>query len=116
LQALQRERQLLFGRECADCLSVVSGGSYIAATFILNASALAYDQTLPLRPQPLAADAPETEHVLSHGHYLLEDGKLKLVTRLVVPGVFNVAALIVLFLWTGTMLADFAWGADTLPS
>ncbi len=116
LQALQRTRQLLFGSRCGEYLSVVSGGSYIASTFMLNASALARDQSLPSTPAPLDPDAPETDHVLSHGRYLLEDGKLKLVARLAVPGLFNVIALIVLFLWTGTMLADFAWGADTLPS
>ena len=109
LQALQRERGLLFGPRCADYLAAVSGGSYVAASFFLSAKALAEDESLPLEPSPLAPEAPETKHLLRHGRYLVEDGRLRTIVRFAVPGFLNVAALVALLFWVGTMLADFAW-------
>jgi hypothetical protein len=40
VQALQEDRGLLYGERSADFLAVVSGGSYLAASELLNANAL----------------------------------------------------------------------------
>jgi Lysophospholipase catalytic domain len=109
LQALQRERGLLFGPDSAEHLACVSGGSYVAATFALNAAALAGHTPPRVGAPPLAPNSPEERYVLGHGRYLVENGAVRTGLRLAVPGLLNIVALLGLFLWTGTMLADVAW-------
>jgi hypothetical protein len=100
IQALQQERGLLFGPKSARHLAVVSGGSYIAATHMLNATKLsgAKEYTEP----PLADGTPEANHVIAHGNYLKN---LSTMGRLGLAGALNLTAFGALYLWTGTMLA-----------
>jgi hypothetical protein len=103
LQVLQERRGLLYGPSSARCLAAVSGGSYIAASYLLGA------RDWSLRPAeyeamtPLAEGSPEEAHILSHGQYLA-GGRLRIAGFCLL----NFLALVVLFVWTGTMLADFA--------
>lgn len=107
LQVVQQERGLLFGRNAATHLAVVSGGSYLGATVVLNAAVLAKDGAAAAVP-PVAVDSPESQYMVAHGRYLVEDGRLRMGVRFAVPGTMNILSLLVLFLWTGTMLADVA--------
>jgi hypothetical protein len=108
LQRLQAEHGLLFGPKAADHLAVVSGGSYIGATLCMNAAALqTADSESGLRP-PLHPESPEAAHVVSHGRYLVDGGAIKTAGRFLGPSTINFAAVAVLFLWSGALLADFA--------
>ncbi len=57
LQALQEQRGLLYGPDAADFLAVVSGGSYVGATALLNAS-----RSTPSSP-PIGRNSAEAQHV-----------------------------------------------------
>ena len=104
IQVLQQERGLLFGRRCADHLSVVSGGSYIGSTLILNAGLDRNEDD----PAPLAEGTPEADHVLRRGRYLIEDGWVTTIRRFGWRGALNFFQLAALFAWIGVMMADFA--------
>jgi hypothetical protein len=71
VQALQKERDLLYGPTCADHLAVVSGGSYLAAALALNSMPLDSPSILPPEPAepPMKRGTPEANHVGSHGTY-----------------------------------------------
>ena len=99
LQTLQARRGLLYGERAADHLSVVSGGSYIGATQLLNATAGSVDGPAP----PLADASPEARWVVQHGRYLL-----RMLIPMALAFVVNVAAVVALFLWAGAMLAAVA--------
>ena len=103
LQALQEKRGLVYGATSARYLAAVSGGSYIAATYVLGARHRAFHPECYAIIPPLAEGSPEARYVMSHGRYLARK-------RLRFGGfiVLNVFALLVLFIYAGTMLADFA--------
>jgi hypothetical protein len=106
LQALQQERGLLVGGGSADYLAAVSGGSYTAASFAATAAALAIgDGENPL--PPLAEGAPETEYIVSHGRYLLEDGKLRFLWRFASRAILSVASIVVFYLWVADFLSIY---------
>ena len=96
IQQLQLERELLFGQRSADYLSVVSGGSYIASTFVLNAEHLAEGESQSPEP-PLAPGTPEEAHVLQGGRYLIEDGWPTTLWRFGWRGIVNFLSLVALF-------------------
>jgi hypothetical protein len=100
VQALQDDRRLLFGEECADHLAVVSGGSYLGAALILNAKQLSSGAGGP--PAPLAAGSPEASHVVSHGSYLKNWGT---AVKMFTGGVVNLLAFVALFVWAAVMLS-----------
>jgi hypothetical protein len=102
IQALQKERGLLYGPKAADHLAAVSGGSYIGTAFMLTACQ--GDQEL--HPPPLDPQAPETGYVISHGRYLTEDGPARSVARFVPRLIANALSGVVMFLWSAVMLAD----------
>jgi hypothetical protein len=103
LEVLQEKLGLLYGPKAADHLAVVSGGSYIAASHVLTAA-----RPQPQDPPPLTADAPETEHILSHGRYLVEDGFLRTVWRFGWRWLINLITAGMLLLWITVMAADLA--------
>lgn len=103
VQALQRERGLLYGPNAARHLAAVSGGSYIAAAHTINAHASAAGAGRP----PLARGSPEEQHILDHGRYLVQP-LLPALAVFFLYWVANLAALVVLFAWAGTMVADVA--------
>jgi hypothetical protein len=100
VQALQAERELVFGAACADHLAVVSGGSYLGAALMLNAAQLSAEASAP-KP-PLADDTAEAEHVVSHGNYLKNWGT---AGKMALGGLVNVLAFAALFAWAGVMLS-----------
>ena len=103
LQGLQEKLGLVYGPTSAKYLTAVSGGSYIAATYALGARHHALHpeeyEVIPL----LAEGSPEAAHVLSHGRYLARNWLV--FANL---GVLNFLALVALFVWAGTILADIA--------
>jgi hypothetical protein len=101
LQALQEERGLLYGERSADLLSAVSGGSFTAASHTLEASRRS--RSTDSGPSPLAHGSPEEQHILGHADYLARD-----FARIASVGVLNLLSFMLLFVWTGMMLADFA--------
>lgn len=100
VQALQEERGLLFGEDCAHYLAVVSGGSYLGAALMLNAAHLSQeaDSLVP----PLAVGTPEAKHVVSHGSYLKNWGT---AGKMALGGLVNLLAFAALFAWAGVMLS-----------
>jgi MFS family permease len=100
VQALQDHRGLIFGPDCADCLAVVSGGSYLAAALMLNAAHLS-GQAYGDAP-PLAQGSPEAKHVVSHGSYLKSWGT---TAKMLLAGLLNVLAFVALFVWAAVMLS-----------
>lgn len=127
IQALQVERGLLFGPRAARYLSAVSGGSYTAAAHAINAQhfldkSTGMQDAVPTKdpgpPQvpPLARGSPEEQHILGHGQYLVTP-LVRTLGRFAVLGLLNVASLIMLFVWAGTMLANVAiLSGEYLPS
>lgn len=109
LQELQERRGLLFGPRAADHLAVVSGGSYVGATFMLNAQALAHRPAGTDAAPPLHEDSAEAKHVVRSGRSLLARGWPRTVADAAALGGLNLLAFAGLFVWTGTMLADFAF-------
>jgi hypothetical protein len=107
VQALQVERGLLWGRRSADHLAVVSGGSYLAATLMLNAAKLAKEGDRD-GCAPLAECSPEARWVVGHGEYLREGGGAAMLLRFGAPFLLNVLAFVALFVWAGTILAGVA--------
>lgn len=102
LQVLQERLGLVYGERSAQHLAAVSGGSYIAATYLLGAksrSELATDEGPPV----LAHESPEEIHVLSHATYLGRDR-----LRFIGLAVLNLVALAVLFVWIGAFVALYA--------
>lgn len=99
VQALQYHRGLLFGARCAKHLAVVSGGSYLAATQILNSR-----DDVGGEP-PLAETTGEAHHVVTHGEYL--KGAKELGT-IALWGILNLAAFAALFVWAGVLLRAVA--------
>lgn len=117
LQALQHRCGLLYGPKAAEYLAAVSGGSYVAAAHTINARRLSEAGAAPAgrdvaissesAPPPLARGTAEEEHILNHGRYLVTPF-WGTVGRFALLGALNLVALVVLFVWTGTMLADVA--------
>jgi hypothetical protein len=103
LQVLQERRGLLCGPESARCLAAVSGGSYIAASYMLGASSRAREPAEYASLPPLAEGSPEEAHILSRGDYLRG-----FWLSFLCLAIANFAALLMLFVWTGLMIADFA--------
>lgn len=106
LQVLQEQRGLLYGPRAARWLAAVSGGSYIAATYAVNAHALHLAGDTSARP-PLARDSPEERHVLTHGRYLvtpMPGSALAMLTLMLL----NASGLVMLFLFAAVMVNDFA--------
>ncbi len=112
IQALQQERGLLYGPRAARFLAAVSGGSYTAAAHAINALRR---PSATSTAAPLERGSPEEDHILNHGEYLIKP-RISTLTKLLIFGLFNLAALVVLFVWTGTMLADAAVIVRQLPS
>jgi hypothetical protein len=75
LQALDAGRQLLYGRDRADYLAAVSGGSYVAATATAVSCQLSSDEPPGDRRRPLQAGSPEANHILTNGDYLKQWGR-----------------------------------------
>jgi hypothetical protein len=111
IQALQDKRELLFGPRCADHLAAVSGGSYLAGAFMLNADALRKADDEPDEP-PLAPASPEAEYIVRHGSYLKTWGS---ASRFAATGALNLLAFAALFAWTGVMLSAARELADAVP-
>lgn len=101
LQALQSERGLLFGEEAAEYLTAVSGGSFTAASSILESARQSASTSTEVAP--LAHGSPEERHILTHASYLQPDR-----WRFVVLAGLNLLSFLVLFLWLGCLLADVA--------
>lgn len=129
LQSLQEERGLLFGERSAHYLSAVSGGSYTAAAFALNAKALEGQtalagESLLLEP-PLAVGSPETEWIMTNGDYLKRWGRSSpgskawwwvTVIVMAVFGAVNLLGFVSLFALVGGLLAGFGeWLRGPLP-
>ena len=110
LQALQEGRGLLFGPSAARYLSAVSGGSYIAATYVLGGRHRSIDPGAYKDRAPLAHGTPEEAHVLANGKYL-RAGLLSIFLLLLV----NLFALTILFVAAGTLVANFAHMPALLP-
>ena len=81
VQTRQAWRVLFFGPRCADCLAVVSGGSYIGGSLTLNAAARAAMPGPLVGPAPFAEGSPEADHVLANGTYLSHGGRLRTSVR-----------------------------------
>jgi len=112
VQALQASRGLLYGRDAADLLAVVSGGAYVGDALCWQAAALAaagIDQ-----PPPYAPGTPETEHVAGHARYLVEDGGARTAWTFGSRLLINVIGGVTLLLWVGVMLTDVAVVLDYL--
>ena len=103
LQALQAERGLLFGERSAQFLAAVSGGSYTAASYILEANRQAAANVAGDELPPLAHDSPEEAHIIASGEYLTP-GRW----RFLAFTLLNVAALAVLYVWVGLFLSIYA--------
>src|SRR5437667_5121966 len=101
LQALQERRGLLFGETSAQYLAAVSGGSYIAASHLLEASRQA--RVRAEEPWPLTHGSPEESHILAHAWYLCPQR-----WRFAGLALLNLLAFGVLFVWTGLILGDWA--------
>lgn len=99
LQTLQAKLGLVYGARSAEFIAAVSGGSYIAATYMLGARARALQPSIYKTMPPLVEGSPEEAHVLSHGRYL-EPHRIRFGALMAL----NIAALAMLFVWVGTML------------
>lgn len=103
LQALQEKHGMVYGPTSVQYLAAVSGGSYIAATYLLGA------HHRVLHPEeyggiPLLAEgSPEEAHILSNGCYLA-----RAPFSFILLGVLNFLNLVSIFVWIGMMLAVFA--------
>lgn len=115
MQILQEERSLLQGPASADYLAAVSGGSYIAGAFTLGARQQARNARESDGRFPLSEGSPEERHILAHGRYLLQN-PVRTGFRLVGFGILNLASLVMLFVWAGTLLADLAVGRSIVLS
>ena len=98
LQRLQERKDLVFGANSADFLSVVSGGSYMGGSHALGAIARAAPGNPYGDTDPLGAGSNEEQHILANGDYLRRDlhryawfGLLNLVS---VAGLFGLLGLI----------------------
>ena len=100
LQQLQKDKGLLFGPQAADHLAVVSGGSYIAASAMLNAA------TADAATPPIADPSPEVSHIVNHARYLVDRGKVLSVWPFAWRFVVSAIASALLFSWSGFILAD----------
>jgi hypothetical protein len=119
LQALQDQKGLLRGPNSARWLSAVSGGSYVAgAITLINAGTRATrtDGTplpgttdLPPGVGPFEPESQETEHVIRHCRYLIEDGGLRTCIRLVGLVVTGIVVLATLIALVGIGLANLAF-------
>lgn len=117
VQAMQERRQLFVGPRCAHYLAAVSGGSYTAAAFALNAEHLG---GAAADPPPLAVGSPEAAHIVANGDYLKRWGRLPLgtcgwITTLVIFGLFlavNLAGFVSLFAVTAGLLVGVAAVTD----
>jgi hypothetical protein len=107
LQVLQERRRLLFGPHSARWLAAVSGGSYTAAAYALNARAVAQLNTTET-PPPLAAGSPEERHIVGHGRYLVTPMPQTALTMLGLV-LLNALGLVTLFLWAAVMINDYAY-------
>jgi hypothetical protein len=103
LQALQAERGLLFGPQCASHLSAVSGGSYTAAAYALAARERQSNPAEFASVDPLAPGSPEEQYILSHADYI-KHRPYRFVGLLAA----NLLSVVALFMWLGVMMADFA--------
>ena len=93
LQALDARLNLLRGQNCAEYLSAVSGGSYIAGAFTLINSGTQIRTTdgepidevadLPPNTGPFEPGSPEADHMGRHCSYLIEDGGLRNSLRMI---------------------------------
>lgn len=96
VQALQEHRGLLYGPRAADHLAVVSGGSYLGATLMLNAA-----QAPPDDP-PLADGTGEATFVVGHGEYLK---RWSTASRMGAGALVNLIAFAALFVIAGVALS-----------
>jgi len=106
IQSLQAERGLLFGPGSARFLSVVSGGSYVGATFTLNAARLASGGAAAPSAPPLADGSPEAAHLVANGEYLRRHGVPRTAFAFLVATMF-VFLLAAMKNWTS--LSDVEW-------
>ena len=106
LQVLQERRGLLFGPNAARHLSAVSGGSYISAALVANARQLAHSDATS-GPSPVSVGSPEEVHILEHGKYLVTP-LIPAIARFGWLFAVNAAGLVVLYIWSGMLVADFA--------
>lgn len=104
LQVLQEEKQLIFGKECADYLAVVSGGSYIGASYILGGCARRDNPSAYSGGDPLAMDSPEEKHILRNGEYLVKNP-----IRYALFFLLNLLATLSLFGLLGFIIASLAY-------
>jgi hypothetical protein len=111
IQALQENAGLLYGRKAVDNLAVVSGGSYIGGAFMLTAESP--DEASS--PSPLSDGAPETNHVLSRGRYIIEDGFFRSLALFGSRFLANAASGAVLLCWTAVIMADLAVIIGRIP-
>lgn len=118
LQVLQQRLGLIEGERSAQYLAAVSGGSYVAAAYVLGAKRRSKSTDADGDPPVLAPGSPEETYILSHATYLERD-RLRFVGLAAV----NLASLAVLFVWIGAFVAIYAlmlrlitaeYGADAL--
>lgn len=107
LQELQERLGLLSGAKPADLLAVVSGGSYIGATYAIGGMQRAAHPEFFRTLDPVADNSPEALHILNNGRYLAGQP-----FRFIALVGLNVAALVMLFVWAGTIAALWAFLAD----
>jgi hypothetical protein len=106
VQALQDHRGLLYGPKCADHLAVVSGGSYLGATLLLNAASM---PTADGARPPLGAGTAEAEHVIANGSYLRNR---RTAAKLATGVAVNLLTFVALFVWAAVLL----WGAIVMAN
>jgi Lysophospholipase catalytic domain len=114
LQALDDRLGLLRGEGCADYLSAVSGGSYIAGAFTLVNAGTRIRTTdnreingvtdLPDGHRPFAPGSAEADHLGKHCSYLIEDGGVRTSLRLIGLIFAGIVTSFALMAWVGTMV------------
>lgn len=113
LQSLHEQLGLLRGDRSARWISAVSGGSYIAgALTLLNAGSHARycDGTsvgghdIPASDNPLRQGSPEVAHILRHCRYMVDDGGLRTVGRLLLLVLASFITLASEILWISVMV------------
>jgi hypothetical protein len=129
LQALQARARLLYGKDCADHLAAVSGGSYVAATSTIIAAQLSSGLPVADRRDPLATGSPEEEHILTNGDYLKQWGPLTAIGNWLLAvvivavaafapwpssllGVSGIAAAVALLAWRRWLLTGLIFGVS----
>lgn len=113
LQSFHEHAGLLRGDRSARWISAVSGGSYIAGTLtLLNAGSRARysdDTTVgghdfSTNESPLAQGSPEVAHILNHCRYMVDDGGVRTVGKLLLLIVASFVTITAAILWLGVMV------------